>query len=185
MSLCPKCGSKGAYLGLVTVECLNPDCKHYKPEPCEKLTSINSEEEVFSKGYVNVAMETAVCDDFYEYYTRLINSGNAPVLKAGDPVYIDNTGKIDLDKYKANSLAGGKRLPDVHFYRTDVDLADPNRKSEICAVAPLQHFTSPKIEINRNDDNQTIELKFSYEFTSMSVTVPLMDFLIALGEKKK
>lgn len=30
---CPCCGTPNAYVGFSSIECRNPDCEHFKPEP--------------------------------------------------------------------------------------------------------------------------------------------------------
>jgi len=39
MAACPKCGSKGAYVGLRVVECDSHECALYKPVPVSKPAS--------------------------------------------------------------------------------------------------------------------------------------------------
>ena len=31
---CPKCGTIGAYIGLLSIECINEDCEHFSVDQC-------------------------------------------------------------------------------------------------------------------------------------------------------
>lgn len=39
---CPKCGSDEAYIGLTAIDCINPNCEHFKETSSEEETAIMS-----------------------------------------------------------------------------------------------------------------------------------------------
>jgi hypothetical protein len=43
MASCPVCGTRGAYIGLIAIECRNPECRHFVPAevpPCPRCGKI-------------------------------------------------------------------------------------------------------------------------------------------------